>query len=833
MKAIRCVSIFALSVGIATPALAQDTDTAASQAGLEEIIVTATRRAENLQDVPVSISAISSGDLVKKGVFETSDLNNSMPNLQVSSPYGKSQPNFSIRGIGVGTEFNANAASPVGVYVDEVYQTFRSSHGQQLYDLERIEIVRGPQGTLYGRNTTGGAINFITRKPELHGTNGYLTVGYGNYDRRSVEGAIELTPVEDQVGIRIAGTFEDSDPYMHNVNPNAVTDPGGSKNYGIRGTLRIKPSDSIDLSLKGYAAKSKGGQEVPISTGPSLTDDTVDLRNSILGGLYGVGLDALLPPPYSRTADGLSDKQVNADTAGYNINRAEGVVFSAKVGLADTIDLISTTGYDSGLYSQSPTTDCDGTPYRVCSQGYRASFNAFNQDLRLDITANRAKVILGAYYGRDVIKTRNRPSFFGFLSDLRDGLGLPATYFNPGGAFNGTLLPADSPPTGITATQNFKQVRKSAAIYGEGSYELTDTLKATIGLRYTKDKFAYTDALTTYYDDAGNARMYTVSNYAPGGVEQAYIIGVSPGPAPEGLERRAKSSQLTGRAIIDWKPIDGVMLFASYSKGYRGGTYNGLSYGSAAQVYFVKPEKVDAFEGGFKTRFLDNRAQLNGSFFYYRYKGQQGQVVDQTATANLVSLDGSMKGLEIEAEFAATETLRLSASLGLLDSKYKRGACPAAPLVGYPPQAGNCVSTGAGNVDVGGNPFPYAAKSSINLAFDWDVATINEGKITLHGDANYTGQFYYDSFGKYDYVNGDVNSRDLARGVFHEGEGKYWVVNGRLSYATDSWTLSGWVKNLTDKTYYPFGINLETLFGSGYRVRSQPRTYGIEASVRF
>lgn len=136
-----------------------------AQGGLEEIIVTATRRSESLQDVPLAVSAMSAEQLSKSGVFETSDLNRSAPNLQVSSPYGTQQPNFSIRGVGVGTEYNANAASPVGVYVDEVYQTFRASHGQQLYDLEQIEVVRGPQGTLYGRNTTGGAIILLPTNP--------------------------------------------------------------------------------------------------------------------------------------------------------------------------------------------------------------------------------------------------------------------------------------------------------------------------------------------------------------------------------------------------------------------------------------------------------------------------------------------------------------------------------------------------------------------------------------------------------------------------------------------------------------------------------------------
>src|SRR5258708_1014314 len=192
------------AVGTDTAAVGSDTaavgsDTAASGAaehvGLEEITVTATKRLENLQNVPVAVQALSQADLAKQGVFESTDMNHMVPNFQVSSPYGQQQPNFTVRGIGVGTEFNANAASPVGVYVDEEYQAFRASHGQQLYDLQQVEVVRGPQGTLYGRNTTGGAINFITVQPKLEGTRGDVTACSGNYDRKNVITPLHLPPI--------------------------------------------------------------------------------------------------------------------------------------------------------------------------------------------------------------------------------------------------------------------------------------------------------------------------------------------------------------------------------------------------------------------------------------------------------------------------------------------------------------------------------------------------------------------------------------------------------------------------------------------------------------
>ncbi len=853
--------------GTSTVALAQ-TSAAEDNAGLEDIIVTATKRNENLQDVPVAVSAISSTALAAQGVFETSDLNHAMPNLQVSSPYGQQQPNFSLRGVGVGTEFNANAASPVGVYVDEVYQSFRASHGQQLYDLEQIEVVRGPQGTLYGRNTTGGAINFITRKPGLAGNNGYLTLGYGRFNRINVEGAVEYTLSPDRAGIRIAGTYVHSNPYIRNRlaagvnlptstfpaaagtgNRSTGIDPGITESYGIRGTLRFKLGETVDIHIKGYAAKATGGQEVPIATGQSTTNDTINYLspNFLLGGLFGAFAPGLLPASYSASGRGLSDREVEADTVGDAISRAEGVVLDLRVELSDHLKLVSITGYDSGLYSQLNNTDCDATPLRLCSIGYRSSFHAFNQDVRLDYDGGDFKFILGGYYGRDSITADNRPDFFNVLSDIRNAIGLPASYFNPGGNFNGTLLPAGSFPTGIRATQHFAQVRTSYAAYGEASFKFTDTLTATAGVRYTHDQNVFKDGLTTFYDDAGTARLITVSNFNGGALGNAFFLQpvrdaagtvVLPAfngapfnlPLPGGLRRSGSTGRLSGRFILDWKPSDDAMVYASYSRGYRAGTFNGLAYGSSSQVYFVPPETVNAYEVGFKTRFADNRVQLNGALFYYDYKGQQGQVVDSTATANLIALDGTLKGLELELIFAATDTLRFNASLGILDSSYKHGTCPVANITAAPPQVGNCVASGTGNVDVGGNPFPYAAKSSINLGFDWDAFSTGSGKLTLHGDASYTGQFYYDSFKDYSSTAG---LRRLATGQFAQGEGKYWVLNSRLTYGTDRFSISAWVKNLTDKTYYPFGIAIENLFGNGYRVRAQPRTFGIEGTVKF
>ncbi|HEU4430315.1 MAG TPA: TonB-dependent receptor plug domain-containing protein, partial [Myxococcota bacterium] len=197
---LRAISA-ALAIGflprLAGAQAAPQAEPAPQSEGLEEIVVTATKRAQDVQDVPIAISALSGDDLIDRNITNTMDLMGALPNLQVTTAYGKTQPNFALRGISVANEFNSTTASPVGVYVDEVYQSLRASHGGQLFDLERIEVVRGPQGTLFGRNTTGGAVNFFTKKPALGEINGEISAGYANYDTWRVSGAAEFTLIED------------------------------------------------------------------------------------------------------------------------------------------------------------------------------------------------------------------------------------------------------------------------------------------------------------------------------------------------------------------------------------------------------------------------------------------------------------------------------------------------------------------------------------------------------------------------------------------------------------------------------------------------------------
>jgi len=811
---------------------------------LEEVVVVARKRTENLQEVPVSITALTGEQLKNQGVFNTSDLNNSMPNLNVSSSYGETQPNFTIRGIGVGTEYNSNAASPNGIYVDDVYQAFRASHGQQLYDLAQIEVLRGPQGTLYGRNTTGGAINFTTMQPQFGETQGYITAGYGNYNRFETTGAIDFTPSEN-LGIRIAGTYTERDAYIENrlptgpvqVNPNLpgpsygyttdARDAGGGDTFAVRFNAHLD-LDRLNVRFKAYISEASGDQDSPQNQGEG---GFIAVSRGAFGGLYGIGLDDYLPPAYP--GDRVNDLEIEADTIGGAKVESDGVVLNVSYDISDSITLTSITGFDNSYYGLLPNIDCDGTPFYVCAIGYESDMESFNQDLRVNFTSDRLSLIVGLYYGEDEIVTNNRPNFFGFLSDTNAALGAPTTYFNPGGALGLGL------PTPFRATQDYTQERESLAIYGEATYDVTDKLSLTVGLRSTQDDFAYVDALTTFFDDAGAARAYFVSDYLPGVANGFYLLdeacsadGTTCVPASTGtagpLNQSDDSNQTTGRVIVDYKVSDDVMLFASYSKGYRGGTYNGLAFQSAAQVYFVEPEVVDVFEAGFKGRFMNDRIQLNATAFYYDYEGQQQQVIDPNSTTFLINLDGEMMGMEAELTFLASENLQFNLGIGILDSEFKDGNCEGATQTGALPQDGNCIFTAAGIIDVGGNPFPYAAEESANLGMDWDVGLFAGGDVRLHIDAAYSGHYHYDTFGNY---SGDA--APLGLGPIKDGSASFWTSNARITWEKDAFAVAVWGKNLTDETYYPNGINVEGSYNSTFLVRAAPLTYGAELRYSF
>ena len=453
---------FALIALLASsPALAQATD---ENAEVGEIVVTAAKRAENLQNVPIAVAAVTGDSLSKSRVTNVDDLVTKVTNLQLTSIVGDNTPIFALRGVSM-SDYSLNQSSPVATYYDEVYKGNFAFLGVAMYDLERVEVLRGPQGTLYGKNTTGGAVNLITRSAKLDETSGYLNAGYGNYNRVDVSGAVNV-PLGTKAALRVAGTFSHADGWFKNVLP-GMPDLAEVKEYGVRGTLYAEPTDSIRLTLRA----------------------STSFQNPHNYGIYA--------QPEAVNRPGLGKWQIASDVPERRRARTTSVAFTANIDVSDTLTMTSISSYDKG--SLHFIEDTDGQPNKLLEIPYDDDAKQFAQDLRLTSnTGGPFDFILGVYYAHE--KVYNSSNFKIMLDT----------------DFNGdTVIDAqdciDGLPVACQFRNQFDQTKDSLAVYTDLKYELTDALTVRGGLRYTHDK----GRQYNFQSDALGADNVLVANLIP------------------------------------------------------------------------------------------------------------------------------------------------------------------------------------------------------------------------------------------------------------------------------------------------------------------------------
>jgi iron complex outermembrane receptor protein len=740
----RCALLAALMSTVAGSALAQDAKPAPTDQSvtLDDIVVTAQRRSQALLDVPLAISALNSENLTKKGITNSANLATAVPNLQVSSPYGNTQPNFSLRGISVANEYNANQASPVGVYIDDVYIASRTSQGMGLFDLDRVEVLRGPQGTLFGRNTTGGAINFITQRPNLSGFNGRIEGGYANFNTFSAQGAFETTPIENEFGIRAAFNYQKGDGQIKNIAANG-RDANSTDTLQGRLSIRFKPNDGpVDINLRAYAGRDRGTQ----------------------AGVHGL----------TGPASGLGFFEIDENRIGDNRTDAWGVALNVKANLSSTVTMTSITSVDGG--KQNLQQAADGSPLDILDINWRSDFDQLSQELRFNYDTDAIHAVFGGFYGADETKTDNL-----FIIGSALGAGVNGGFF-----------------------QHYLQKRKSWALFAQSDFQLAPKLVLTAGVRYTNDDAKYQDGYAYLF--AGNVGgaitpiATTVPCSTPAGT-CAYD------PAAR-YNIDGASDAVTGRLALSYTFDSGVLAYASYSRGYRSGAFNGGGYTSSIGITYIKPEKVDAYEAGLKGRFIDNRLTLSSAVFYYDYANQQVQDTRAGPVSFLVNAPKSkVYGGEIEATFRASSALRMNGSLGVLKATYEE-----LTLQG---------------TDLSGNDLPFAPRISAQLGFDWTVGQVGGGDIVLSPNVAYFGSQYFSPFN-------ETNAAGTTQANSELRQGAYAKVNVSTSWARDGLTIRAFVNNLFEKKTYSYGLDLRGAgFPFNFLIPSMPRTYGVTIAKSF
>jgi len=731
----------ALLCGASVPTIAFAQDNTAQAGEDDAIVVTAQRREQSILDVPLAISALGGDSLASKGITNTSNLQNAVPNLQISSPYGQTQPNFSLRGISVANEYNSNQASPVGVYIDDVYLANRTAHGMGLFDLDRVEVLRGPQGTLFGRNTTGGAINFITKAPGLSGNNGYAEVGYGNFNTFSAQAGVEATLVEDAVGLRIAGNWINGDGQVKNVFA------GGRDAYSQdtlqgRATLRVRPGNGpLDIKLKAYGGRDRGTQ----------------------AAVHG----------YLPFRAGLGFFETNENHMGENRTEAWGFSANISYELSDSLTFTSITSRDGG--KQNLQQAADGTPVDILDITWLSQYNQFSEEARINYSSDRLSLVGGFFYGWDKVVTDNR---FNIGSMLAPGV--------DGGFY-----------------QHYDQLRRSTAVFAQGDLKVTPQLTLTLGGRYTWDRSEYRDGYAYLFMAGVGAPMVPLATTVP----CATVAGTCAYNPALRFAIKGANNAFTWRAALSYQTDGGMLMYASYNRGYRAGAFNGGGYTSSAGISYISPEQVNAYEAGFKGK-LGGVLTLAGALFYYDYKNQQVQDTRAGPVSFLVNAPKSeVYGGELEATAKVSPGLSLNFAMGYLHARYKKLSLQGTTLDGA--------------------SLPFAPELTLQAGMDLTVLDSGAGKLTLSPSVAYFSKQYFSPFNAINAVGSpQVNSELAQKG--------YAKVNVSAAFQTGPFTLRAYVNNLFNEKTYVYGLDLRGAgFPYNYLVPSTPRTFGAAVKVAF
>lgn len=598
--------------------------TAQEQAVLEEIVVTAQKRQQNMQDVPVSVTALSGAALLDQGVRDVQDLGKLAPGLMIQSTDASANPKIFIRGVGL-SDFNANAAGAVGIYVDGAYVASPLAQTGQFFDLAQVEVLKGPQGTLYGRNTTGGTINVTTRRPDFT-VGGEGRIDYGRYNAITAQAATNAPLVEDKAAMRIAGIWErDDGRTLNRVTRRHVND---TDRWAGRGSLLLTPSDGFEALLQVHGGRNRGdsihAQSRPLLPGIPAAAGPDGLCAS---GLYASGgcTDAL----------GYADTDGDPYKGDYNLAGKDRVdLIGATLNLRwdlSGVTLYSITAWDHA--KRNDVEDTDASPGRLIETTYLAKQRDFSQELRLEAApTDKVKAVAGLYYLHDYLDTDSQ---YDVLRDLRP------------------LFTTPDNPTGLSVENNvamvgfpYRQTTDGYAAFGQVDFSATERLTLTAGLRYSKDKKGFHYAST---------------------VEQAVELF--------DLSADKSFDSVSGRLAAALTLSDDAMAYTSYNRGYKSGGFFGGYTRDPADLEPYDDETVDAFEVGTKTEWLNRRLRLNLSGFYYDYQdlqvfqlierdGLTVQTFDNAASARILGLEFEMTALPVAG-------LELGLSGSLIDAEYK------------------------------------------------------------------------------------------------------------------------------------------------------------------
>lgn len=750
--------------------------------GLEEIVVTSRRTSEALQTTPVAVSALNSAALERAQVQSVEDLQGRAPSLSIaiggtSSP---TQAQVSIRGQAQNSP-GTNSDPAVGIYVDGVYHARPIASNVDVLDVGRLEILRGPQGTLFGRNTTGGALSITTNQPTGI-FEGSVRLGVGNYDQRLFEAVVNVPLRGDELAWRGVFRYQEHDGYgrFERVNNRPAGDILGD--YYTRGTLRWSPSSlPLTLAISGdYSNYKDSGQQQTLygfNEGYALAPGFT-LGNAL--ALFGIDPRTYLTTNENfRTYFGYANTgKADLDTP-FDTSEAGGASANLKVDL-DNIEINSITAFRQSLTRNMG--DISGLPVNLVAYNGRFAQHQFSQETNVSVHADRLDVIGGIYYFIENGHETNESQSFGFL--------------NPGG-----------PVAQVVGRGTDADVRNSSiALYAQANYRLNDRLRITGGFRYTWDK---REVVLHSLADRSNPASCRVVTEVPGG--------------PCNQTRKRSFDYAAWTAGLDFEASDTVFVYAKTSGASMAGGWNIRDSISPA----FEPESVRDVEAGFKADLLDRKLRANVAIFYaWQSKVQRIVNAFNASTQSLtqyIQNAGSARtyGVEFEATALPWRGMELTGSLSLLRANYKTFF--ATQLVGGSPVT----------VDRSDEKFPQAPRSTFSLGATQTFNT-QLGDLAVHADYAFVSDrvFYQDTASPLQPASVQTAyARANELGIIPG----YGLVNGRITMNFDDpgIELALWARNIGGKRYLNMLSNFYTAFGPVIGYPGIPSTYGATATFKW
>jgi len=710
----------------ATPAMAQDgTDatpsaTAAQPEGAaatgntqpaepensNEIVVQAQRRAQRLQDVPIAVTAITAEQSEAQGITSTHSLAQAVTGLTITESGGYVQP--FIRGVG-STVTNLGEQGSAATYIDGVYMPTVNGQLYELANIQSVEVLKGPQGTLFGRNANTGAIIITTRQPQFT-TEGRFQIGYGNFNAVTAQGFI-TTPLSDNIAVSLAGNYDTHDGWFRHLPDGAQV--GDSERWTLRGAILINATPNLSITLNGDIMR---------------TDDASPILIQPISGYQGFLPGGLLPQgPYD----------VIGDTVPGYLARQEGV--SARIRWdAGPVTLVSTTA-NRWFYTESIDYDSDTTPALLSRIGNTERGTNFTEELILNSNGTGPFTwVLGGFYLR------------------QDADYDPLNVRSPAGL------------TVITA----QQVTEAYAGFVDGTYRIGD-FELTAGLRYSYE--------TKRYNGQRNGTQ---------------------------LVNDAHDSwdAFTPRAVLAYHPNRNLLIYASFSQGFKSGTFNANGLSTVP----VNPETVDAYEIGAKIT-LSPFAVLNISGFHYNIHDLQVQALNPAN--NLISVANAAEvqsdGVDVELSLRPIHGLDIRFGASYLNAEFS--SFPNAQI--FIPVAGGDGRNQSVIRDVTGNQNVRSPKFTFNAAANYRIELANGASIVPSANVYYSSSFFW-----------DVGNRLR--------EPSHVIVNGNLTYnfAGSRFSVTAWVRNLFDEVRFR---NVSAAAQADRRAADEPRVYGIRLGVQF